>query len=106
MPGALGYAVQYLNDDGTWNIMTLSCTETKYKATGLDSGKKYTFLIQAAFRNNRYSSFTQSDYVYIETTDAKPTVKATAANDGEVLLTWDNKASAAKFAVKEYRDNN
>ncbi|MGI5919164.1 MAG: fibronectin type III domain-containing protein, partial [Christensenellales bacterium] len=62
VPGATAYAIAYLNSSGGWTTLTYDCTDTTYTATGLESGKKYTFLVQSKVEG-KWSSYNSSDYV-------------------------------------------
>jgi len=98
IPGASKYAVAYQNDDGSWNTLTTSCTDTGYTARNLIAGKTYTFLIQSY--TDRWSSFDSTDYAKAVPTGTRvPAVTASAVGNGSATLTWGAISGASKYAV-------
>ena len=61
VPGATKYAVAVKQGSG-FKTYTLNCTALTYHISGLTSGVKYYFVVQA-FVNGKWSSFSSLDYV-------------------------------------------
>ena len=101
--GATKYAVSvYDATTKKYDVKTLIETGTSYIVTGLTNGVAYEFLVQA-YVNGAWSTFTTADHVKVTPVGSTKPVVTAIAGDGEVILSWNEVAGAAKYAVYYYK---
>lgn len=95
------YQVQMNANDGKgWKTLSSTVKTNIYTASGLTTGKKYTFRV----RGNASSSYG----TYSTTIDATPSVakvtnvKATTASVTSVKLTWSKVSGASAYQIQKY----
>lgn len=101
VPGATKYSICSFNADGTYDVICASCLDTNYVMRNLPANKTFKLLVQA-FINNKWSTYTDDDFVYGTPTGISiPHVTNVTSGDGFVEITWDEIAEASCYAILE-----
>lgn len=82
------YRISYDQSTDTWIELVSGVTQTSYTVTGLTTGSRYKFKVEA--RNNYgFSTATSEVVIYAATLPSKPNTPSTYRSGNNIVVSWE-----------------
>lgn len=99
VPGATGYYVSQLDQQGNWRKGTLSASETSFQISRLERDKPYKFIVEAVNASGATATITESLTIPYNPPPQPTGLTATALSTTEVRLTWQSVSAATGYRI-------